>query len=149
MLNGSERKQLEALAMPSQVVLPCAGGCGSKVVAACLRVTQQTILKLCNRFVGQRLDGQLESSCLEASRTTDDAIVVRNSETYQSSHYYAANGPDSARAMQIRNHSHGASPQTTSWPASNASVREFLAQNVSSYLQSTVRAIRIVQWTNL
>lgn len=84
-LNETERKQLEAwarrrntaqaLAMRAHVVLSCAAGTDNKVVAAKLRVTQQTVSKWRNRFAEQRLDGLLDTPRSGAPRTIDDARV--------------------------------------------------------------------------
>ena len=84
-LNESERGQLEAwtrrrktaqaLASRSRIILECATGVDSKVVAQRLSVSQQTVSKWRNRFAVSRLDGLLDAPRSGAPRTIDDACV--------------------------------------------------------------------------
>jgi len=84
-LNDREREQLEtwtrrrktaqSLALRSRIVLECATGVDSKIVAHDLSVSQQTVSKWCNRFAANRLDGLLDAPRSGAPRTIDDARV--------------------------------------------------------------------------
>lgn len=84
-LNDREREQLEtwtrrrktaqALALRSRIVLECATGVDSKIVAHRLSVSQQTVSKWRNRFAANRLDGLLDAPRSGAPRTIDDARV--------------------------------------------------------------------------
>ncbi|MFZ5508432.1 MAG: IS630 family transposase, partial [Pseudomonadota bacterium] len=82
-LSEAEREQLEAwarrrktaLARRSRIVLECATGIDSKVVAQRVSVTQQTVSKWRNRFAADRLDGLLDAPRTGAPRTIDDARV--------------------------------------------------------------------------
>lgn len=84
-LNAREREQLEAwtrrrktaqaLALRSRIVLECATGIDSKIVAQRLSVSQQTVSKWRNRFAANRLDGLLDAPRSGAPRTIDDARV--------------------------------------------------------------------------
>ena len=94
-LNESERKQLEAwtrrrktaqaLALRSRIILECATGVDSKVVAQRLSVSQQMVSKWRNRFAANRLDGLLDAPRSGAPRTIDDArvdaVIARTLET--------------------------------------------------------------------
>lgn len=65
-------KTAQRLAMRARIVLACAEGLDSKVVAEHLRVTQQTVGKWRGRFVRHRLEGCTTSTDLgrrEPSRT--------------------------------------------------------------------------------
>ena len=65
-----------ALAQRARIVRGCADGLDNQVVAACQRVTAQTVSKWRARFVEHRLDGfLLDASRFSASRTVDDARV--------------------------------------------------------------------------
>lgn len=84
-LNDAEREQLEAwarrrktgqaLALRSRIVLECATGVDSKVVAHRVSVSQQTVSKWRNRFAADRLDGLLDAPRPGAPRRIDDARV--------------------------------------------------------------------------
>ncbi|KAI5912009.1 IS630 family transposase [Azoarcus sp. PA01] len=94
-LNESEREQLEAwtrrrktaqaLALRSRIVLECATGVDSKVVAQRLSVSQQMVSKWRNRFDANRLDGLLDAPRSGAPRTIDDtrvdAVIAKTLET--------------------------------------------------------------------
>lgn len=69
------RKTAQALALRARIVLACAEGADNNVVAALLRVTQQTVSKWRGRFVQKRLDGLLDAPRPGAPRTIDDARV--------------------------------------------------------------------------
>lgn len=84
-LSDSEREQLEAwtrrrktaqaLALRSRIILECASGVDSKVVAQRVSVSQQMVSKWRNRFVANRLDGLFDAPRSGAPRTIDDARV--------------------------------------------------------------------------
>ncbi|MCP5233469.1 MAG: IS630 family transposase [Zoogloeaceae bacterium] len=94
-LNESEREQLEAwmrrrktaqaLALRSRIILECATGVDSKVIAQRLSVSQQMVSKWRNRFAANRLDGLLDAPRSGAPRTIDDArvdaVIARTLET--------------------------------------------------------------------
>ncbi|MBL8450677.1 MAG: IS630 family transposase [Dechloromonas sp.] len=94
-LNDAEREQLEAwarrrktaqaLALRSRIVLECATGMDSKVVAQRVSVSQQTVSKWRNRFATDRLDGLLDAPRTGAPRTIDDvrvdAVIARTLES--------------------------------------------------------------------
>lgn len=94
-LNEYEREQLEAwtrrrktaqaLALRSRIILECALGVESKVVAQRVAVSQQTVSKWRNRFALHRLDGLLDAPRSGAPRTIDDArvdaVIARTLET--------------------------------------------------------------------
>jgi transposase len=69
------RKTAQALALRARIVLACADGQDSKVVAARQRVTPQTVGKWRARYVERRLDGLLDAPRSGAPRTIDDARV--------------------------------------------------------------------------
>lgn len=69
------RKTAQALALRSRIVLECATGVDSKLVAQRLSVSQQTVSKWRNRFAVNRLDGLLDAPRTGAPRTIDDARV--------------------------------------------------------------------------
>jgi transposase len=69
------RKTAQAMALRARIVLACAQGLDSKVVAARQRVTQQTVGKWRARYLAQRLDGLLDAPRSGAPRTIDDARV--------------------------------------------------------------------------
>ena len=70
------RKTAQALALRARIVLACAEGQDSKVVAARQRVTPQTVSKWRGRYVRDRLDGLLDAPRSGAPRTIDDARVI-------------------------------------------------------------------------
>jgi transposase len=84
-LNEEEREQLQtwsrrrktgqALAMRSRIILECASGLESKVVAERLSTSQQTVSKWRNRFIKMRLDGLVDAPRPGVPRTIDDARV--------------------------------------------------------------------------
>src|SRR3990172_6486465 len=78
-LTGEERQRLESLAHRSRsaphvarrarIILACAEGRNSKVVAQRLHVTPATVCKWRGRFVRQRLDGLYDEPRPSAPRT--------------------------------------------------------------------------------
>ena len=94
-LTGDERQRLESLAHRSRsapavarrarIILGCAEGADSKVVARRLHVTPATVCKWRGRFVRDRLDGLYDEPRPGAPRTiTDDQIeqvIIRTLET--------------------------------------------------------------------
>ena len=71
------RKTAQALALRARIVLACAEGLDNKVVAARLRVTQQTVSKWRGRFVELRMQGLLDAPCpLYTSEAADDMPCV-------------------------------------------------------------------------
>src|SRR5437899_3031717 len=94
-LTDDERQRLDslahrsrsaaALARRARIILPCAEGADSNVVARRLHVTPATVCKWRGRFVRQRLDGLYDEPRPGAPRTiTDDQIeqvIIRTLET--------------------------------------------------------------------
>jgi len=94
-LTGDERRRLESLAHRSRssaaiarrarIILVCAEGADSKVVARRLHVTPATVCKWRGRFVRQRLDGLYDEPRPGAKRTITDeqveAVIIRTLET--------------------------------------------------------------------
>jgi len=79
------RKTAQALALRSRIILECASGVDSKVVAQRVSVSQQTVSKWRNRFAVNRVDGLLDAPRPGAPRTIDDArvdaVVAKTLET--------------------------------------------------------------------
>ncbi len=69
------RKTAQALALRARIVLACAQGEDSRVVAARQRVSEQTVCKWRGRFVAQRMQGLLDAPRSGAPRSIDDARV--------------------------------------------------------------------------
>src|SRR6476661_2020001 len=86
-LTDDERRRLESLAHRSRsapqvarrarIILACAEGTNSKVVARRLRVTPATVCKWRARFVRRRLDGLYDEPRPGAKRTITDEQVSR------------------------------------------------------------------------
>jgi transposase len=74
-----------ALARRARIILACADGTDSKVVARRLHVTPATVCKWRGRFVRQRLDGLYDEPRPGAQRTITDeqveAVIIRTLET--------------------------------------------------------------------
>ena len=79
------RKTAQALALRARIVLACAEGLDNKVVAARLRVTQQTVSKWRGRFVELRMQGLLDAPRPGAPRTIEDervdAVIAKTLES--------------------------------------------------------------------
>ena len=79
------RKTAQALALRARIVLACAEGLDNKVVAARLRVTQQTVSKWRGRFVELRMEGLLDAPRPGAPRTIEDervdAVIAKTLES--------------------------------------------------------------------
>lgn len=94
-LTDDERQRLASLAHRSRsaphvarrarIILACAEGTDSKVVARRLHVTPATVCKWRSRFVGQRLDGLYDEPRPGARRTITDEqveqVIIRTLET--------------------------------------------------------------------
>jgi|SRR5262245_7237979 len=94
-LTDEERRRLESLAHRSRtaphvarrarIILACAEGTDSTVVARRLRVNPATVCKWRRRFIGERLDGLYDEPRPGATRTITDeqveAVIVRTLET--------------------------------------------------------------------
>jgi len=94
-LTDEERRRLDSLAHRSRsaphvarrarIILACADGTDSKVVARRLHVTPGTVCKWRGRFITQRLDGLYDEPRPGAKRTITDAhveqVIVRTLET--------------------------------------------------------------------
>ena len=94
-LTDEEQRRLESLAHRSRtaphvarrarIILACAEGTESKVVARRLRVNPATVCKWRRRFVSERLDGLYDEPRPGAQRTITDeqveAVIVRTLET--------------------------------------------------------------------
>jgi len=94
-LTADERQRLESLAHRSRsapqvarrarIILACADGTDSKVVARRLRVTPGTVCKWRGRFVQERLDGLYDDPRPGATRTITDEqverVIIRTLET--------------------------------------------------------------------
>ena len=84
-LTDDERQRLDSLAHPSRsapaiarrarIILACAEGADSKVVARRLKVTPGTVCKWRGRFVTDRLDGLYDEPRPGAKRTITDAQI--------------------------------------------------------------------------
>ena len=79
------RKTAQALALRARIVLACAEGLDNKVVAARLRVTQQTVSKWRGRFVELRMEGLWDAPRPGAPRTIEDervdAVIAKTLES--------------------------------------------------------------------
>jgi transposase len=94
-LSADERRRLESLAHRSRsaphvarrarIILACAEGVDSKVVAHRLHVTPATVCKWRGRFINQRLDGLYDEPRPGAKRTITDEqveqVIIRTLET--------------------------------------------------------------------
>ena len=94
-VTDEERRRLDSLAHRSRsaphvarrarIILACAGGADSKIVARRLRVTPATVCKWRARFVQHRLDGLYDEPRPGAARTITDAqveaVIIRTLET--------------------------------------------------------------------
>ena len=82
---ASRRSTAQALALRARIVLACAAGEQSKVVAARLAVDPDTVGKWRRRFSEHRLEGLLDEPRSGTPRTIEDtrieAVIVRTLET--------------------------------------------------------------------
>lgn len=82
---ASRRSTAQALALRARIILACADGEQSKVVAARLGVDPDTVGKWRRRFVEHRLEGLRDEPRSGTPRTIDDArieaVIVRTLET--------------------------------------------------------------------
>ena len=82
---ASRRSTAQALALRARIILACADGEQSKVVAARLAVDSDTVGKWRRRFSERRLEGLLDEPRSGTPRTIEDArieaVIVRTLET--------------------------------------------------------------------
>jgi transposase-like protein len=82
---ASRRSTAQALALRARIVLACADGEQSKVVAARLAIDPDTVGKWRRRFTSHRLEGLLDEPRSGTPRTIEDtrieAVIVRTLET--------------------------------------------------------------------
>lgn len=82
---ASRRSTAQALALRARIILACAEGGQSKVIAARLGLDRETVGKWRRRFMVHRLDGLRDEPRSGAPRTLDDArieaVIVRTLET--------------------------------------------------------------------
>jgi transposase-like protein len=82
---ASRRSTAQALALRARIILACADGEQSKVVAARLAVDPDTVGKWRRRFSGHRLEGLWDEPRSGTPRTIEDArieaVIVRTLET--------------------------------------------------------------------
>jgi transposase len=121
-LTTEERQRLESLAHRSRsaaavarrarMILACAEGSDSKVVARRLHVTPGTVCKWRSRFLKNRLDGLYDEPRPGAKRTITDAqvedVIIRTLETTprrRDAREYARGG-QSRRPQSYRDQSH-------------------------------------------
>jgi transposase len=82
---ASRRSTAQALALRARIVLACAEGEQSKVVAARLAVDPDTVGKWRRRFAERRLEGLRDEPRSGTPRTVEDArieaVIVRTLET--------------------------------------------------------------------
>src|ERR1700752_1079626 len=82
---ASRRSTAQALALRARIILACAEGEQSKVVAARLDVDQDTVGKWRRRFIEHRLEGLRDEPRSGTPRTIEDArieaVIVRTLET--------------------------------------------------------------------
>jgi transposase len=98
------RKTAQALALRARIILECATGIESKVVAQRVSVSQQTVSKWRNRFARDRLEGLHDAPRSGAPRTIDDArvdaVIARTLETVpENATHWSTRGM--ARAMRV------------------------------------------------
>src|ERR1700681_222575 len=82
---ASRRSTAQALALRARIILACAEGEQSKVVATCLAVDPDTVSKWRRRFAEHRLEGLWDQPRSGTPRTIEDArieaVIVRTLET--------------------------------------------------------------------
>ena len=82
---AGRRSTAQALALRARIILACAEGGQSKVIAERMGLDRETVGKWRRRFMAQRLDGLRDEPRSGAPRTLDDArieaVIVRTLET--------------------------------------------------------------------
>jgi len=82
---ASRRSTAQALALRARIVLACAEGGQSKVIAARMGLDRETVGKWRRRFTARRMDGLYDEPRSGAPRTIDDkrieAVIVRTLES--------------------------------------------------------------------
>ncbi|MCW5760208.1 MAG: helix-turn-helix domain containing protein, partial [Phenylobacterium sp.] len=82
---AARRSTAQALALRARIILACAEGGQSKVIAERLGLDRETVGKWRRRFMAHRLDGLRDEPRSGTPRTLDDArieaVIVRTLET--------------------------------------------------------------------
>jgi transposase len=143
-LTNDERQRLESLAHRSRsaphvarrarIILACAEGTDSGVVARRLHVTPATVCKWRGRFVRHRLDGLYDEPRPGAKRTITDEqveqVVIRTLETTPrgATHWSTRDMGKSVGLVERRTHDYTRHGTTTLFAALNAKTSEVITQ---------------------